>query len=69
MVFSIKKFELGVNRCTSRPLTQQNVNFTKSAFSQLVSKIETSGWDQNIAKFHVHILVTILAQIDTLPVM
>ena len=70
MVFSIKKFEFGVNWCTSCHVTQQNVYFTKIAFSQLVLKLETLGWDQNIDKIHtrVHILVTISAQIDSLPV-
>ena len=36
-----KNLEFGVNRCTSCHVTQQNVNFTKIAFSQLVLKLET----------------------------
>ena len=64
-----KNLEFGFNRCTSCHVTQQNVNFTKIAFSQSVLKLETCGWDQKIDKINVHILVTISAQIDALPVM
>ena len=63
-----KNLEFGVNRCTSCDMTWQNVNFTKIAFSQSVLKLETCGWDQKIDKIIVHILVTISALIDALPV-
>ena len=36
-----KKVEFGVNRYTSCHVTQQNVYFTKIAFSQSALKIET----------------------------
>ena len=61
--------ELGVNWCISCHVTQQNVNFTKIAFAQSVLKIETSRWNKKNNKIHVHILATILAQIDAVPVM
>ena len=68
MVFSIKKVEFGFNQYTSCHVTQQNVYLSKIAFSQSVLKLETCGWGQKIDKIHVHILVTISAQIDALPV-
>ena len=40
-MFSTKNLEFGVNQCTFGHVTQQNVNFTKIAFSQLVLKLET----------------------------
>ena len=36
-----KNFEFGFNQCTSCHVTQQNVNFTKIAFSQSILKLET----------------------------
>ena len=36
-----KNCEFGVNRCTYCHMTQQNINFTKIAFSQSVLQLET----------------------------
>ena len=48
-------FKFGVIQCTSCNVTQQNVNFTNTAFSQSILKIETSEWEEEIDKIHAHI--------------
>ena len=44
-------------------------NFTKDAFSQSLSKIETSGYEQKSINFICNVLMIIYAQIDALPAM
>ena len=45
-VIFYKHFEFGVSWCTSCHMTEQNLNFTKTLFSQSVLKIETSRFDK-----------------------